>query len=259
MATIIYTSPIFGPVKSRRMGVSLGINLQPGDGKVCTFDCIYCECGLNADHRPQKPRPTRDEVATALERTLQEMQENGERLDDICFAGNGEPTAHPQFEPIVGDTLGLRNRYFPKATVSVLSNATFLGRESVRRALLNVDNNMLKLDTVCPDYIQHVNQPTGLHYNVGQVIEQMKLLHGHLIIQTMFMKGTAHNVSVDNTSDAYVLPWLSALQNIVPEKVTIYTIDRETPLPTLQKATPQELNRIRDLVEQAGFPCIVAY
>lgn len=259
MATIIYPSPIFGPVASRRLGVSLGINLQPADGKLCTFDCIYCECGLNADHRPRLPRPKRTEVAEQLQRVLEERLQRQLPLDDICFAGNGEPTAHPDFEQIVDDTVALRDRYFPRATVSVLSNATMLGKESVCRALMKVDNNMLKLDTVDADYIRRVNQPVSPHYDVETIVRQMAAFGGRCMVQTLFMKGTAHGVSVDNTSDHFVLPWLKALTTIRPQLVTIYTIDRETPLKTLAKATHEELDRIRDLVLSEGFPCTVGY
>ena len=133
--TVIYPSPIFGPVHSRRLGVSLGINLLPEDGKVCTFDCIYCECGFNSDHRPKKPLPTREEVRAALEARLQDMQKNGPVPDVLTFAGNGEPTAHPHFPEIIEDTLALRDKYFPKAKVSVLSNSTFIHRPAVFEAL----------------------------------------------------------------------------------------------------------------------------
>lgn len=259
MATIIYPSPVFGPVSSRRLGVSLGVNLQPGDGKLCTFDCIYCECGLNADHRPRQPRPTREEVASALEKTLQAMQENREPLDDICFAGNGEPTAHPEFGAIVDDVVALRDRYFPRATVSVLSNATMIHLDRVRQALMKVDNNILKLDTVSSDYIRLIDRPVSKNYCAEDIVRHMQWFRGHVVVQTMFMKGRVGEASADNTGDEFVRPWLSALRTIRPERVTVYTIDRDTPCPTLQKATAQELDRIRDLVEAEGFPCIVAY
>ena len=151
--TVIYPSPIFGPVHSRRLGVSLGINLLPEDGKVCSFDCIYCECGFNADHRAKKPLPTREEVRTALEVRLQDMQQNGPKPDVLTFAGNGEPTAHPHFPEIIEDTLALRDKYFPNAKVSVLSNSTFIHRPAVFDALNKIDNNILKLDTVNEEYI----------------------------------------------------------------------------------------------------------
>ncbi|MEG2573289.1 MAG: radical SAM protein, partial [Bacteroides sp.] len=148
MSTVIFPSPIFGPIHSRRLGVSLGINLLPEDGKVCSFDCVYCECGFNADRRAKKPLPTRQEVREALEARLQAMQAEGSAPDVFTFAGNGEPTAHPQFPEIIDDTLALRNKYFPTAKVSVLSNSTFIHRPKVFEALNKVDNNILKLDTV---------------------------------------------------------------------------------------------------------------
>ena len=258
MSTIIYPSPIFGPVHSRRLGVSLGINLMPGDGKVCTFDCVYCECGFNADHRPRLRRPTREEVRAALEARLQDMQANGPAPDVLTFAGNGEPTAHPHFAEIIDDTLALRDRYFPSAKVSVLSNSTMLHRQEVVNALRRIDNNILKLDTVDADYIRRVDRPTGA-YDVRQVIARLKTFDGHLVIQTMFMKGTHDGLSVDNTGDRYVLPWLDVVKEIAPRQVMIYTIDRETPDLHLEKATREELDRIAVLVRAAGLDVSVSY
>ncbi len=258
MSTIIYPSPIFGPVHSRRLGVSLGINLMPGDGKVCTFDCVYCECGFNADHRPRLRRPTREEVRAALEARLQDMQANGPAPDVLTFAGNGEPTAHPHFAEIIDDTLALRDRYFPSAKVSVLSNSTMLHRPEVVDALRRIDNNILKLDTVDADYIRRVDRPTGA-YDVRQVIARLKAFDGHLVIQTMFMKGTHDGLSVDNTGDRYVLPWLDVVKEIAPRQVMIYTIDRETPDLHLEKATREELDRIAVLVRAAGLDVSVSY
>lgn len=258
MSTVIYPSPIFGPVHSRRLGVSLGINLLPADGKFCTFDCIYCECGFNADHRPHQKLPTREEVRQALEARLLDMQQNGPRPDVLTFAGNGEPTAHPQFAAIMDDTLALRDKYFPQAKVSVLSNSTFIHKPEVFEALNKVDNNILKLDTIHADYINKVDRPTG-HYDVQKVIECMKAFQGNLIVQTLFMKGTYEGEDVDNTSDVYVLPWLEVVKKIAPKQVMIYTIDRETPAPDLLKATHEELDRIGELVRQTGIPCSVSY
>lgn len=259
MATIIYPSPIFGPVHSRRLGVSLGINLLPGDGKLCSFDCLYCECGLRREHPAHLRYPTREEVREALEQRLTDMTLHGPTPDVLTFAGNGEPTMHPLFPEILDDVIALRNRYFPQAKVSVLSNATFITRQAVFDALLRVDNNILKLDTVDPAYIQRIDRPTG-RYDLGTLVERMKAFGGRCDIQTMFMKGTDFDgQSVDNTSDAYVLPWLDVVRDIAPAKVMIYTIDRETPCPTLQKATPAELDRIAALVEAAGLPCSVSY
>lgn len=259
MSTVIYPSPIFGPVHSRRLGVSLGINLMPADGKVCTFDCIYCECGLNRDHRPTLPRPTRDEVAAALETRLADMAANGPKPDVLTFAGNGEPTCHPHFAEIIDDTIRLRDRYCPEARISVLSNSTQIHRREVHEALMRVDNNILKLDTTDPIYINKVDRPTG-KYDVESIIEGMKRFDGHVIVQTMFMKGeTPDGHSVDNTGESYVGPWLKAVREIGPMSVMIYTIDRETPYHSLRKATHEELDTIRDRVIAMGIPCTASY
>lgn len=259
MSTVIYPSPIFGPVHSRRLGVSLGINLLPADGKVCTFDCIYCECGFNRDHRPTLHLPSREDVARALEKRLAGMAANGPRPDVLTFAGNGEPTVHPQFAEIIADTVILRDRYFPEARISVLSNATQIHRRDVREALMRVDNNIQKLDTVDSLYINKVDRPTG-SYNAGRVVESMKAFNGHVIVQTMFMKGTAADgTDVDNTGEEYVGPWLKAVKEIAPQSVMIYTIDRETPDHGLLKASHEELDAIRDRVIAAGTACTASY
>ena len=258
MRTTIYPSPIFGPVHSRRLGISLGINLLPADGKVCSFDCIYCECGFNEDHRPSLPLPTREEVAQKLEAKLQQMVSDGQLPDVLTFAGNGEPTCHPHFAEIIADTIRLRNQYCPKAKVSVLSNSTMIHRPQVHDALMQVDNNILKLDTVDPAYINKVDHPNGT-YDVHLIIDRLKAFQGHVIIQTMFMRGECKGESVDNTGDAYVNPWLEAVKAIAPQQVMIYTIDRETPTQGLLKATHEQLDQIRDRVIAAGIPCTASY
>ena len=288
MSTIIYPSPIFGPVHSRRLGISLGINLMPADGKICTFNCIYCECGLNEDYRPTLPRPTRKQVAEKLEAKLKAMAAEGQLPDVLTFAGNGEPTCHPQFAEIIGDTIALRDQYCPKAKVSVLSNATMIHRQAVHDALMLVDNNIQKLDTVDPIYINKVDRPNGA-YDVNRIIEGLKAFHGHVIIQTMFMRGSIKRSmvngqwsmvngqwsmvngqwsmdngqwsmeSVDNTGETYVGPWLEAVKTIKPQQVMIYTIDRETPTQGLLKATHEQLDQIRDRVIAAGIPCTASY
>ena len=266
MSTIIYPSPVFGPVHSRRLGISLGINLLPADGKVCSFDCIYCECGFNEDHRPTLPLPTREEVADKLEEKLQQMSAEGQLPDVLTFAGNGEPTCHPNFPEIIDDVIRLRDQYCPKAKVSVLSNSTMIHRQAVHDALMRVDNNILKLDTVDPIYINKVDHPNGT-YDVEKIIDRMKAFNGHIIIQTMFMRGTIkdlksivnHLESVDNTGEAYVGPWLEAVKEIKPQQVMIYTIDRETPTQGLLKATHEQLDQIRDRVIAAGIPCTASY
>lgn len=258
MATIIYPSPIFGPIKSRRLGISLGINLLPSDGKVCTFDCLYCECGFNATHRAKEKLPTRHEVYQALETKLQSMARSNEFPDVLTFAGNGEPTIHPDFASIIDDTISLRDRYCPKAKISVLTNATQITKESVFEALCKVDNNILKLDTVNNDYISFLDRPTGL-YKLSDIIERMKAFNGRAVIQTMFLKGEVDGVDVNNTGDSYVLPWIEVVKDIAPREVMIYTIDRETPQQGLQKATHEELDRIVAMLEKEGIKASASY
>ena len=267
MSTVIYPSPIFGPIHSRRLGISLGINLQPADGKVCTFDCIYCECGFNKDRRPTLPRPSRQLVAQKLEEQLQKMVAEGQLPDVLTFAGNGEPTAHPHFAEIIDDTIRLRDQYCPHAKVCVLSNSTMIHRPEVHDALMRVDDNILKLDTVSPLYINKVDRPNG-QYDVNTIIERMKAFNGHIIIQTMFMRGSVRwkeedgswkEESVDNTTEEYVGPWLDAVRQIKPQQVMVYTIDRETPAQGLEKASREQLDAIRDCVIAAGIPCTASY
>lgn len=260
MSTVLYETPIFGPIHSRRLGLSLGINLMPHDGKICTFDCIYCECGFNADHRPRQPRPERSEVAHALESKLTAMAAEGRLPDVLTFAGNGEPTAHPQFAAIVDDTLQLRDRYCPKARVSVLSNATRADKPEVHAALMRVDNNILKLDTTDADYIRRVDRPTGEGYDVEHIIDTLCSYGGHVIVQSIFLKGLdCEGRDADNTGETYVGPWLDALRRIRPQGVMVYTIDRETPDSALRKALPAELDAIADRVRALGLEVEVAY
>lgn len=258
MPTIIYPSPIFGPVKSRRLGISLGINLLPADGKVCTFDCIYCECGLNATRRTKSPLPTREEVAEALEKKLMEMKEHGELPDVLTFAGNGEPTIHPHFGEIIDDTIALRDRLCPAAKVSVLTNATLITRDTVFEALEKVDNNILKLDTVESTYISAIDRPTG-KYDVNTIVDRMRAFNGKAVIQTMFLKGEVDGKDMDNTGDSYVMPWIATVKEIAPREVMIYTIDRETPVSGLQKATREELDRIVALLAKEGIKATASY
>ena len=253
--TVLYDSPIFGPVHSRRLGVSLGVNLMPADGKICSFDCIYCECGLNSEGRTKSRRPTREEVREGLTKVLRERHEKGEPLDVITFAGNGEPTCHPDFAGIINDTVEARDRYFPDAKVSVLSNATMLHKSDVFEALKKVDNNIQKLDTVDMSYISKIDKPQSPSYDVTKVIEQLKAFEGKVIIQTMFMRGEG----VDNTGEEYVAPWIEAVRHIAPRQVMIYTIDRETPTQGLRKAEPEVLDEICERIKKLNIPCTASY
>lgn len=259
MATVIYDSPIFGPVKSRRFGISLGINLMPGDGKICTFDCIYCECGLNKDFRPKEKRPSREEVKGALQNKLVEMKSEGLLPNVLTFAGNGEPTAHPDFAGIIDDVVALRDELCPECKITVLSNATMLHKKDVVDALMKVDNNCQKIDTVSKDYIFRLDRPQNPNYRVEEVIEQICQFHGKVVIQSMFLEGEYDGKCISNTGEEYVAPWLEALKKMSPERVMIYTIDRETPVEGLQKASPETLDSIAEMVRNVGFNCSVSY
>ena len=186
------------------------------------------------------------------------MQAEGQLPDVLTFAGNGEPTSHPHFAEIIDDTIRLRDQYCPKAKVCVLSNSTFIHRQQVHDALMRVDDNILKLDTIDPLYINKVDRPTG-NYDVNAIIERMQAFHGHIIIQTMFMRGTYNGESVDNTGEAFVAPWLDIVKAIKPQQVMVYTIDRETPAQGLEKASREQLDAIRDRVIAAGIPCTASY
>lgn len=256
--TVIYSSPIFGPIHSRRLGVSLGINLMPDDGKCCSFDCIYCECGFNCDFVPHHFRPTREQVRMALEAKLVEMKADGLAPDVLTFAGNGEPTLHPDFPCIIDDTIALRDSYFPQAKVSVLSNSSQIVRQEIFDALCRVDNNMCKLDTVSAEYVSMVDRPNG-HYVLEDIISQLRKFGKRCIIQTMFMRGEYQGRCVDNTSENFVAPWLETIKSISPREVMIYTIDRETPAHGLEKAPHDTLDAIANRVRALGLPCKVAY
>ncbi len=253
MSTFLFNDIVFGPVKSRRLGVSLGINLLPLNKKVCTFDCIYCECGFNAENADIKPRlPKKEEVSQYLDEKLQKMVAEGELPDVITFAGNGEPTIHPNFEDIIEDTIQLRNTYCPKARIAVLSNATVLHKDSVKNALLKIDDNILKLDGGLPEVIEILDQPVST-FNIDKVVQQLQSFNGNLTIQTMFVKGNYKGKDVDNTFKENVDAWLSLIKLIQPQCVMIYTISRDTPVEGLEKIPLNQLEEIAQRVHQLGI------
>lgn len=256
--TSLYHDIIFGPVHSRRLGLSLGVNLLPTESKLCSFDCIYCECGWNAEHPGKRRFNDRADVRRLLDETLRRMVAGGTPPDVITFAGNGEPTLHPEFGAIIGDTLALRDELCPAAKVSVLSNATQLHRDDVVEALRRVDNNILKLDSAFDETVRLIDNPQSASYTVRSVVEGMKRFDGHLIVQTMFLRGECNGRHVDNTTEKEVSAWLKLIEEIRPEKVMVYSLDRDTPCPTLEKVPREELRQIADRVEGLAIPCPVA-
>ena len=248
MPTILFNEIIFGPVKSRRLGVSLGINLLPLFGKICTFDCVYCECGMNADNQTGS-LPKASEVYAALRAKLVEMKEVGPAPDVITFAGNGEPTIHPEFSLIIDQTISLRNEFFPNARVSVLSNATQIDNPSVYNALIKVDQAILKLDSAFDETVRILNRPLAKAFTVRKLVENMKAFNGNLIIQTLFIRGSYRGETFDNTTEEEVSAWIALLQEINPESVMIYAIERETPVKSVEKISLKELNAIAKRVK----------
>lgn len=253
MSTFLFDKIIFGPIHSRRLGVSLGVNLLPADGKLCSFNCIYCECGLNEERRTRSKMPTREEVKKALEEKLIQMREAEECPDVITFAGNGEPTMHPAFGGIIDDTIELRNRYCPKAKIAVLSNSTMLDKPEVFGALNKIEDNILKLDSVLDSRIRQLNAPNSPSFTFERLLEQLKRFQGNLIIQTMFLRGEHNGESVDNTTEEEINGWLEALKEIRPKQVMIYTIDRETPIHSLRKVSKEDLEEIAERARALGF------
>lgn len=257
MSTSLYHDIIFGPVHSRRLGLSLGVNLLPLENKLCSFDCIYCECGwTERGARPCFNR--REDVRRLLEEKLREMAAAGTPPDVITFAGNGEPTLHPEFPEIIEDTIALRNEICPATKVSVLSNATMIGREGIREALLRVDNNILKLDSAFDETVRLIDHPQNPDYTVTRIVEHMKMFGGRMILQTMFLRGSFQGKVVDNTTEREVEAWLERVREIVPRQVMVYTIARDTPAPDLEKVSVEELKQIAARVEALGIPCSVA-
>lgn len=253
MSTILFDKIIFGPIHSRRLGVSLGVNLLPADGKLCSFNCIYCECGLNEDRRTYSHMPSREEVKEALISKLSGMQKEGDRPDVITFAGNGEPTMHPEFGGIIDDTIATRNLFFPNTKIAVLSNSTMLHREDVFQALNKIEDNILKLDSVLDSRIQQLNAPNSPIFSYDTLLKQLIRFDGNLIIQTMFLKGEPDGISVDNTTEEEISGWIEALRQIKPRQVMIYTIDRETPIKSLKKVSKEEMDTIANRARKEGF------
>jgi wyosine [tRNA(Phe)-imidazoG37] synthetase (radical SAM superfamily) len=252
MSTFLFSELVFGPVKSRRLGISLGINLLPVDCKVCNYNCIYCECGWTLDMK-KKNLPKANDVLFALEQRLKDMRIKQEKPDVLTFAGNGEPTMHPQFIEIVEGVIRLRNEYCADAKVAVLSNATLSGKKFVIEALKKVDDIILKLDSAFPETLQLLNQPANKTITPAKIIENLLHYKGIFILQTLFMKGQFEDKTIDNTTEAEVDAWLKVLEQTQPRKVMIYTLNRDTPAKGLLKLSLPELEKIAEKVRNLGF------
>lgn len=253
MSTILFDKLVFGPVYSRRLGVSLGINLLPVDSKFCNFNCIYCECGwTNNENIARLDLPKREDLKRLLGEKLQELRGTENEPDAITFAGNGEPTIHPEFAEIIDDTIELRDKYSPHSIISVLSNASVLNKTKVREALKKADKNILKLDTGIEETFQLLNQPIGTQ-SINKIVDYLVSFDGKLILQTLFVRGHYNGHYIDNTTPEEIAAWLPLVKKINPQYVMIYPIDRGTPVSGLEKIPEEELKKIAEKVEAEGI------
>ena len=244
---------VFGPIHSRRLGNSLGVNLLPKEGKICTFNCVYCECGWNPEHRDKKARlATPQEYEQTLENALKSLVGTPKEPDSITFSGNGEPTLHPDFPEIIDITIKLRDKYVPKAVISVLTNGTNIHKEVIFKALQKVDNNICKLDGGTLETIKKINLP-NVKIDLERYIENLQRFEGQVIIQTLFLRGEHDGVKIDNTTEEEINLWLGHLKKINPRKTMIYVIDRETPEKNLEKLSSEEMSRIAAKVKALGL------
>lgn len=256
---VLFHSTVFGPIHSRRLGVSLGINLGPDDGKVCSFDCVYCEAGYNAQGTGTTGLPVREKVRNDLRKKLESMKEQGEPLDVITFSGNGEPTLNPHFPEIIDDVLSLRDEFYPDAKVSVLTNSTKIFSPDVAEALKKVDNNILKLDSAIEHSMRLIDQPNSKDFTVKKVIEGLKQFSGTGVIQTMFLRGSHDDEPIDNTTPDELNALISAYKDIKPREIMIYSLDRSTPEEKLVKVPKQKLEEIGKQIEkETGIPVLVS-
>jgi len=251
--TVLFHSTVFGPIHSRRLGVSLGINLMPDDGKICSFDCLYCEAGYNAQGKGTTGLPLRQRVQDDLKAKLKAMHEAGDPLDVITFSGNGEPTLHPDFTAIVDDVITLRDSLYPEAKISVLSNSTRIFDSKVADALRKIDNNILKLDSAIEQTMRFIDRPASPQFTVERVIEALCQFGGSCIIQTMMLRGEHEGIAIDNTVPEEVDALIKAYRRIRPKEVMLYSIDRSTPEENLRKVSREELLEIAARIEDVGI------
>lgn len=254
---MLFQSIIYGPIHSRRLGTSLGIELMPLDHKLCTFNCVYCECGWNTPIA-HPVLPTREEVKAALEEKLSTFDFQLSTIDVITFSGNGEPTLHPEFLGIIQDTCALRDRYCPKAKVSVLSNSTQLGRPDVVEALRLCDNRILKLDAATDEMMRRIDLPVNEHLNVETIIQWLSQFNGDFTLQTCFLKGTHNGQIIDNTEEKELVKWYEAVDILHPKQIMIYVIDRKTPEENLEKIPRDRMEAIAAPLIAKGYDVIIS-
>lgn len=255
---ILFDQIVFGPVKSRRLGNSLGVNLLPLDNKICNFNCIYCECGWTDLKKKSVRFIDAETIITAAEQQFKLLADRNVKIDNITFAGNGEPTMHPNFGEIIHTISILRDKYLPGIPITLLSNGALIGKKNVINGLQYADKLILKLDAGTDEMFNKIDMPLG-QKKLANYVSQIKKLNNPVTIQTMFLKGSCNGINIDNSQPAEVEKWLELLQEISPAEVQIYTLDREPPAQTLIKISETELNRISRKVEQKGIKSKVYY
>ncbi len=250
MSTFLFNDIIVGPIRSRRMGLSLGINLLPTKIKFCNFDCIYCECGLNQPftNSIEKELPSQAQVMEHLTHALQTMPQ---KPDAITFAGNGEPTIHSEFAQIIDGVIELRNTYSPQSEVVVLTNATQLHKINIVNALQKVDRCMFKLDSAIPETISAINQPANKDF-LSNFVRNIQSFKGKKIIQTMFLRGLVNGKTIDNTAYVEIDALIEVYKQVQADEVFLYSIQRDTPI-VLETVSKEELEKIAERMRNAGI------
>lgn len=257
MSTSLFHETIFGPIKSRRLGISLGINLLPVDSKLCNYNCLYCECGWNPEPGTKTVLPKASEVLTLLRQKLHQLKLEQVHPDVLTFAGNGEPTLHPAFLEIMKGVKNLRDEFFPTCRIAVLSNATRAGKEDIFEALQLADDPILKFDAGTEKLYQLINQPVkGL--STQKIIQNLSRFQGNFIMQSLFLRGQIGGFTFDNSSDDQFVPWLEVAKELKPRKIMLYSLDRETPHPDLIKINKEDLQILAEKVNKAGIKTEVA-
>jgi len=252
MSGFLFEHIVFGPIRSRRLGISLGVNLLPLSKKICSFNCLYCECGWTLPKTGSINFPEREEIKRELELKLASLQSKNAMLDAITFAGNGEPTIHKAFAEIIDDTIELRNQFYPEAKITVLSNASKAGKPKIAAALKKVEQNILKLDAGTEEAFQKINNPkSGI--TLAEILENLSLFKGQMIIQTLFVRGSHQGVAFDNTTEEELQAWLGHIERLQPKLVMIYPIARATPTEDVDKIGPDKLWEIAQRVEALGI------
>jgi wyosine [tRNA(Phe)-imidazoG37] synthetase (radical SAM superfamily) len=256
MGTFLFDKTIFGPIKSRRFGDSLGINLLPNDYKLCNLDCVYCECGWTLTPDKKVELPSYEEVAEEFENYLKKIKSEGVNVDSFTFAGNGEPTVHPEFPKIIDLAIELRDKYYPKAMVAVLSNGILFNRQEIKDALHKVDLPVLKLDAGTDETYHLIDRPKTKK-TLAFLAKEYRELSGKIVIQTLFLRGEYEGKKFDNTTEEEIGAWVQLVKGINPIDVMIYSLERDTPASSLVKVEREKLEEIAQRLQKEGVKASV--